>query len=274
MLTIEPFPDLDEMLENIGEAGERVCNIGASEGAAGNISACMGWEIEPRRRFPVMQEIVLPDAVPGLAGYSVLVTGSGRRLREVIKDPTANLGFLKIMEGGKIGLLFTSPRKLYTNLTSELNSHLAIHENEVLRSHTNFHAVVHAQPQYITYLSHIPAYQDEMYLNRRLLRWQPEAIINLPEGVGLVPFHVPSSPELMAGTQASLLKHRVIVWSKHGVVARSDISVKRATDRIEYAETAARYEYLDLANHSLAQGLTVEEIRDICATFNITQNIF
>ena len=26
---------------------------------------------------------------------------------------------------------------------------------------TNFHAVIHAQPMHITYLSHVPRYQDE-----------------------------------------------------------------------------------------------------------------
>lgn len=31
-------------------------------------------------------------------------------------------------------------------------------------------------------------------------------------------------------------------------MARSDQSVKRAADRIEYAETAARYEYFNLRN--------------------------
>ena len=38
--------------------------------------------------------------------------------------------------------------------------------------------------------------------------------------------------------------HRVVVWAKHGVMARSDMSVKNAADRVEYAETAAKYEYL------------------------------
>lgn len=33
----EPYPDLDEILETIGEAGQRVSDIEASEGAAGNI---------------------------------------------------------------------------------------------------------------------------------------------------------------------------------------------------------------------------------------------
>jgi rhamnulose-1-phosphate aldolase len=57
-------------------------------------------------------------------------------------------------------------------------------------------------------------------------------------------------------------------------MARSDVSVKRAADRVEYAETAAKYEYLDLSAGELGEGLSVEEIRAICRTFNVQQNIF
>ena len=66
----------------------------------------------------------------------------------------------------------------------------------------------------------------------------------------------------------------MIVWCKHGVVARSDQSVKRAADRIEYAETAAHYEYLNLVNGEKAEGLSVDEIRAVCRSFNIQQDIF
>ena len=72
----------------------------------------------------------------------------------------------------------------------------------------------------------------------------------------------------------ALRSHRIVVWSKHGVVARSDISIKRAADRIEYAEAAAHYEYLDLANHRLADGLSPEEIRAICQAWDVKQYIF
>ena len=113
-----------------------------------------------------------------------------------------------------------------------------------------------------------------MYFNRRLLRWEPELIVNLPEGIGVVPFQVPGSAALQQATVASLRQHRIVVWSKHGVMARSDISVKRASDRVEYAETAARYEYMNLANHEQGEGLSVDEIREICKAFNITQSIF
>jgi rhamnulose-1-phosphate aldolase len=38
----QPFPELDEFLAAIGAAGQRVSEIAASEGAAGNISICLG----------------------------------------------------------------------------------------------------------------------------------------------------------------------------------------------------------------------------------------
>lgn len=269
-----PYPELDELLTLIGEAGRRLSEIEASEGAAGNISIYIGWPIDVRRRFPNVETIELPEAVPELVGSTFIVTGSGRRLREVIDDPAANLGCLVIDEGGQTGRLYTSPRKLFARLTSEFNSHLAVHHDQVVRSGTNFHAVVHAQPRHLTYLSHIPRYQYEPYLNRHLLRWQPELIVQLPEGIGHVPFLVPGSAELMAATLESLRHHRIVIWGKHGVMARSDISAKRAADRIEYAETAARYEYMNLVNHEQGEGLSVEEIRAIAKLWNIDQSIF
>lgn len=269
-----PYPELDELLTLIGEAGRRLSEIEASEGAAGNISIYIGWPIDVRRRFPNVETIELPEAVPELVGSTFIVTGSGRRLREVIDDPAANLGCVAVDEGGRTGRLYTSPRKLFARLTSEFNSHLAVHHDQVVRSGTNFHAVVHAQPRHLTYLSHIPRYQYEPYLNRHLLRWQPELIVQLPEGIGHVPFLVPGSAELMAATLESLRHHRIVIWGKHGVMARSDISAKRAADRIEYAETAARYEYMNLVNHEQGEGLSVEEIRAIAKLWNIDQSIF
>ena len=57
-----PFPELDEMLAMIGEAGQRLSQIDASEGAAGNISVYLGWPVDPRRLFPNSEAIALPVA--------------------------------------------------------------------------------------------------------------------------------------------------------------------------------------------------------------------
>jgi len=269
-----PYPELNEYLVWIGEAGWRISEIEASEGSAGNISVCIGWPVEIRRKFPLAESLDLPLDVPELAGMTLVITGSGRRLRDVIQEPTANLGCLVIDKGGKTGQLYTSPKRLFANLTSELNSHLAVHRDQIVNSGTNFHAVVHAQPRHLTFLSHIPRYQDQKYLNQHLLRWEPETIINLPEGVGFVPFNVPGSKAQMSATLTTLHQHRVVIWAKHGIVARSDTSVKRASDRIEYAETAAHYEYMDMVNHGAATGLTIDEIRSISEFLGLHQQIF
>jgi rhamnulose-1-phosphate aldolase len=269
-----PYPELDDLLHMMGEAGRHLADIEASEGAAGNISVCLRWPIEPRSRFPLVDEIELPQPVPELAGAAFLVSGSGRRLREIIDEPTANIACIVVNEGGRTGKLYTSYHRRFERVTSEFNSHLAVHYDQICASNSNFHAIIHAQPVHLTYLSHIPRYQDEQYLNTHLLRWQPEIIINLPEGIGFIPFQVPSSAELMAGNIEALRKHRIVIWAKHGVMARSDISIKRAVDRVEYAETAAKYEYLNLCAGEIGQGLSTDEIRAICKTFSIKQNIF
>jgi rhamnulose-1-phosphate aldolase len=269
----EPFPDLDEILASIGEAGSRIAGIGASEGGAGNISACVGWPLEVRRQFPVTREIQLPLPAPHLAGWRIIVTGSGRRLRDIGTDPAANLGVVLVHPGGETGTLHTSPRCLFDALTSEWNSHLGVHDDTVARADTNFHAVMHAQPPHLVYLSHVPQYLDEAYFNRRLLRWEPETIVNLPEGVGVLPFMVPGSSQLMEANIAGLRTHRVVLWAKHGVMARSDISVTRAADRIEYAETAARYEYMDLLAGQRAEGLSRDEMRAVVAAFNVRTDV-
>lgn len=269
-----PYPELNDLLEMMGEAGRHLAQIEATEGAAGNISVCLRWPIEPRTRFPLVDEIELPQPVPELAGATFLVTGSGRRLREIREVPTANIACIVVDDDGRAGRVFTSYERRFERVTTEFNSHLAVHYDQLCATNSNFHAVIHAQPVHITYLSHIPRYQDEQYLNTHLLRWQPETIINLPEGIGFIPFRIPSSAELMAANVEALRRHRIVIWAKHGVMARSDVSVKRAADRVEYAETAAKYEYLNLCAGEIGDGLSPDEIRAICKTFNVQQSIF
>jgi rhamnulose-1-phosphate aldolase len=265
----EPYPELEEILVSIGEAGQRLAAIDASEGAAGNISVFVAWPIEIRRRFPIQEPLDLPVEVPALAGGVVICTGSGRRLRDIRSDPAANLGIAEIGPDGRTGVLYVAHERLFERLTSEWNSHLAVHNDQVSRTGTNFHAIIHAQPRHLTYLSHIPAYGNEAFFNERLLRWEPETIINLPTGIGVLPFEIPGSAALMAANQESLRLHRVVLWSKHGVMARSDRSVTRAADRIEYAETAAAYEYMDIVAGGLAEGLTRKQIRTVVDTFGV-----
>lgn len=261
-------PSTAEILASMGEAGGRICAIDASEAGAGNISCAVAWEPE-LEVFELAEDMQLPVAVPSLAGRTLFVTGSGRRLRQIAADPLANVGALTVHEGGHSGTLRSSPRRRFDVLTSELNSHLAVHADQVTARGVEFLAVVHAQPIHLTYLSHLAEYRDTTRMNARLIRWEPETLVALPEGVGVLEFMVPGSEELQQNNVAGLREHQIVLWSKHGVMARSDFSPTAAVDKLEYVETAARYEVLDMSMGRRAEGLSVDELRRVKSAFRV-----
>lgn len=262
--------ELDNWIASLAEAGWRMSEIGASEGAAGNLSVCLNAQVDLNQRLPIHNPYRLPVAVPGLAGMTVLVTGSGRRLRDLQRTPYENLGAVVVGEDGVNGWLYTSACCRFARPTSEFNTHLAVHQDQMLRSPSASLALVHAQPFHLTYLSHIDDYQEEGSLDRQILRWQPESIINFPQGIGVLPFEVPGSNDLMESSVSALRNHELIVWCKHGVLARSNSGFDHAVDMIEYAETAARYEYFNLTLAGRASGLTPAELERIAKAFGVS----
>ena len=52
------------------------------------------------------------------------------------------------------------------------------------------------------------------------------------------------------------------------------LGVDIQADRIEYAETGARYEYLNLMAGEAGEGLSPDELRAICQAFSVTQTVF
>lgn len=265
--------DINQILHQLGVVGERLAEIKAAEGAAGNLSVCLRVPLDVSAFFPQVEAMELPHHSPELAGMMLIVSGSGRRLRDIANAPLANLACVVVEPGGRNGKLFTSPQRLFQRVTSEFNSHLGVHAERMRDGKVFLHAVLHAQPIYLTALSHRAEFQDEKMFNRRLLRWQPETIANMPEGIGVLPFLMPGSAQLVVETKLALRTHQIVLWARHGVMARADESILHALDLIEYAETAAHYETLSLLTGS-GEGLSPEEIREITGFWKIQQNIF
>src|SRR5512138_1430311 len=101
--------DLDHLLYQLGQAGKRLSDIGAAEGAAGNLSICLREPVDVAVRFPHKQRVDLPVSVPDLAGATLVVSGSGRRLRDILETPTATLACIVVEAGGRTGEMFTAP---------------------------------------------------------------------------------------------------------------------------------------------------------------------
>ena len=266
--------ELNSLLGELGQVGKRLSDIGAAEGAAGNLSVCFREPMDVRQLFPKMQVVELPTPAPDLAGATLIVSGSGRRLRDILEAPAVNLACIVVEPGGQTGQMFTAQDCPFKRVTSEFNSHLAVHHDQMRSRDVKLHYVLHAQPLYLTFLSHIARYQDPHYLNQHLLRWQPESIIVFPKGIGILPFILLASNQLMIETMLDLREHEMVIWSQHGVMVRSDDSIFHALDLIEYAEAGAHYECLNLLGGDLTPGLTAENIRAIADSVKINQSLF
>ena len=262
------------LVAEMGEVGRRLSEIGAAEAAAGNISLCTRELLDVEALFPRMTFLDLPEPAPNLAGATVLVSGSGRRLREIGDAPAANLACISILEDGLKGRMFTSADCQFKRVTSEFNSHLAIHHDQMRSRPVQVHAVLHAQPKNVTFLSHITKYQDQNYFNSHLMRWQPETVINLPEGVGVLPFLLPGSRHLMIETMLLMRDHQMVVWSQHGVIVRADESIFHALDLVEYMETAAQYEVLNLHTGETSSGIDPRHLQEIAEIWNVRQKVY
>jgi len=265
---------IESILAEMGEVGHLLHHMGAAEGAAGNISVGIRDPLEFHHLFPNEEQIQLPDPVPGLAGMTFIATGSGCRMRDMEKYPAANLGCIIVDDGGTTARLFTADDRQFMRMTSEFNSHLIVHDDWMSGGDLKFHTILHAQPLYITYLSHMERYQDETYFNHHLMRWEPETILQFPHGFGVCEYKVPASRGIQDVTVKAMRDHTLTMWCKHGLMVRSDVSVMQAFDRIEYAETAARYEYFNLTLNEPSSGLSVGEILEVCKQFKIEQTVF
>jgi len=261
----------EEIVLDMGRAGQQVTVLGAAEGAAGNISVFTRRLEDIPGSYQETGTISLPTPAHALSGGWVVISGTGKRLRDIADHPEKTVSLVQVLDDGLHGKMFSATE---LRPTSEFNSHLGIHEDQVARRGIPYLAVIHAQSRHMAYLSHLPQYSNTYSLNRRLLRWEPETVITFPEGFGMIPFEVPGTEELRQATVEGLQTHKLVIWQRHGQVARSDESVSRAADYIEYSETAAAYEYLNLSLGSPVEGISVRQILDICSAFKINQHFF
>ena len=264
------MPDIDEWINEIGRVGAILHGMGAAEGGAGNISLFLPAETTGLRgfclaRFPRAGEYHLPGGV-SLPHGTLLVTGSRRRLRDILTQPDTALCAIQIDQDGSSHLHHAKHQNIEP--TSEIDSHIGIHGVQ-LAGAPKVSAVVHAQPPSTTYLTHVPEYRDQARFNRQLYRWQPETIATIPHGIRLLKFETPGTPHQGELTQDAMVRHKIVVWSKHGVIARSTEGPMEALDLIEYVEAAATYERFDIQAGRPADGLSLEEMKAIAKRFGI-----
>lgn len=164
--------------------------------------------------------VKMEAAVPDMAGESLLVTGSGKHLRNVQADPVANAGIVEIGAAGDSWRIVWG-FKGGGRPTSEIGAHVAAHAVRKRATDGSARVLYHAHPNATIALSALmPA--DARTLTRLLWSCVTESVIAFPGGVGMVPWKVPGSSDLASATATVLRDFEACVWQLHGVFASGD----------------------------------------------------
>jgi len=112
------------VIRDSGQAGVEPTTLEATEGADGNISAFVRALRNLDEGFVPRGELTLPAPAPELTGAWVVVTGTGRQLRDVRAGPEQSVVVRRVHDDGA-RVICDAAADLRP--TGAWNSHLAIH---------------------------------------------------------------------------------------------------------------------------------------------------
>lgn len=206
---------------------------GWSEGSGGNFSVRLEGLPTALADLDLGRPRPVPVTVPALGGQYLLVTGTGTRARDIAEAPHEGLGLFRIAkDGGAIAHICGNEHP-----TSEMPSHLAIHA-ALVEARPDHRALVHTHPPRLIAATHIPEFADAALMGDVLLRMQSEAPLHLPDGLAVLPYHLPGSLELGLASAEAVRRCEVVIWRYHGALATGR-TLDAALDTLEYLDKAA-----------------------------------
>jgi rhamnulose-1-phosphate aldolase len=253
-------------INRIAEVAGYLWEKGWAERNGGNISVNLTDSLTPRelRMKPVQSDIALLEPVEGLQGHVFYVTGTGKRMRYVAKEPFANGSLIRIGSGGaSYDILAEKP----VIPTSELPSHLLMH-NHLLTEGRHNRVVLHTHPTDLIGLTHCKPLLDSLKLTRLLWSMIPECRIIVPKGIGIAPYEIPGTMELAYATIEQLKHHDIIFWEKHGVLAVGE-DIIECFDAIDTLSKSAQIYFSARAAGCEPEGMTDRQVDDLVEAFHL-----
>ncbi|MEJ1993359.1 MAG: rhamnulose-1-phosphate aldolase [Maritimibacter sp.] len=244
--------------------------MGWNEANGGNFSWRLPTaEIEAilSRHYPDLlpsDPIPVPIDEPDLDGEYFLVTGSGQFFRHAQEHPNQVFGIVQIVEQG------TAYRHVWgfssgAKPTSEFATHLVAHTIRKRVSNGRERIILHSHLPELIALSFLEPL-DSRTLTRALWEKMPECIVIFPDGVRVVPLHLPGTVEIAEASAAELEKSRAISWSHHGIFI-SEESPNKMFALVETIEKAASIHRKVLSAGGAKQAISTEMLRQLTEKF-------
>jgi len=256
---------LEKIIFEVAEIAGYLWQRGWAERNAGNISVNISELLtqEPGN-FEQYSFFELNKPYPALSEKYFFISGTGRRMRDLAREPLSNALFIKLnKQGNGYHIITIGDNKPTDNFlpTSELPTHLAIHQM-ILNRGSNEKVVMHTHANELVALTQIGEFCNEEKLNRLLWGMHPETIIFVPNGVGFVPYTTPGTQEIAEKTLKALQNHQVALWEKHGIFSIGK-SVFDTFDTIDILAKSAKIFFLTKSAGYRPQGLNNNELEKL-----------
>ncbi len=260
---VEHNKAIERIVLQVAEVAQYLWQKGWAERNAGNMSVNIDDLVNKDVETEGSPVFRLGKAYPELANKLFFVTGTGKRMRDLARNPLENALFIRLTgRGDAYHLLATSEENKYQlRPTSELPTHLGIHQM-VAREGRREKVVMHTHANELVALTQNPNIKSTEALNRILWGMHPETMVFVPKGVGFIPYFLPGTQEIAGPTIEMLKMHDIVLWEKHGVFAIGQ-EILDTFDNIDIICKSAKIWFMCKQAGFEPEGLTEVQLDDL-----------
>jgi len=267
MSILDNRPALKAQIDQVAEVAGYLWMKGWAERNGGNITVNITeWVDDAMKALPAISEVrPIGKTLPQLKGCWFYCKGTGKRMRDLAKEPMANGSIIRILEDcAHYEIVADQP----VAPTSELPSHLAVHDY-LLAKGSPYRASLHTHPIELVALTHSRKWMKKDAATKMLWSMIPETKAFCPRGLGMVPYMLPSSVELADATIRTLDQdYDVVMWEKHGVFA-VDVDIMSAFDQVDVLNKSALI-YIAAKNMGFEpDGMTDAQLKEMSFAFGL-----
>ncbi len=251
-------------LREMCELADNLYRLGWDERNGGNVSLIVPEEeikpyLDPSH---VIRTIPAGFDAKQLAGRYFLVTGTGKYLKNVSRNPGANLGLVRVQPDGEtLDILWGFEGG--GRPTSELASHFMSHIERLERDPAH-RVIMHVHCTNLIAMTFVHSL-DEREFTRTLWQMCTECVVVFPEGIGVLPWMLCGGVEIGLATAEKMKDFRMVMWAHHGVFG-AGCTIDEAFGLIETAEKAAEI-YIKIMDRPILQTITDEQLHILADAF-------
>ena len=267
MSILDNRPALKAAVDQVAEVAGYLWQKGWAERNGGNITINITEYVdEAMKTLPAIDAPrSIGKTLPHLKGCWFYCKGTGKRMRDLAREPMANGSIIRIMDDCA---RYEIVADAVVAPTSELPSHLAVHDY-LLAKGSPYRASLHTHPIELVALTHSKKWMEKDVATRMLWSMIPETKAFCPRGLGMVPYLLPSSVELADATLRTLDEgYDVVMWEKHGVFA-VDTDIMSAFDQVDVLNKSALI-YIAARNMGFEpEGMSEAQMKEMSVAFNL-----